>query len=131
MADCGENGVGGIALRSLQIAAVEMSFGLHVADNWLNGRTAPELALDDAEHAAFLSGQEDAMRVGRIVAAIVLVDVSSLDGAPGEAFGAFDACSRVWPSSGLPGNAAACSTNWPPGARALVVVIETLIRPVH
>jgi hypothetical protein len=34
--------------------------------------------------------------------------------------------SSVWPSYGLPGSAVACSTNTPPGARALVVVMETL-----
>ena len=33
---------------------------------------------------------------------------------------------RVWPSYGLPGSALACSTNWPPGARALVVTIDAL-----
>ena len=27
---------------------------------------------------------------------------------------------------GLPGSALACSTNWPPGARALVVTTDTL-----
>jgi hypothetical protein len=32
----------------------------------------------------------------------------------------------VCPSYGLPGSALACSTNWPPGARALVVTIEAL-----
>jgi hypothetical protein len=32
----------------------------------------------------------------------------------------------VCPSYGLPGSALACSTNWPPGARALVVTMETL-----
>lgn len=32
----------------------------------------------------------------------------------------------VWPSWGLPRKALAWSTNWPPGDRALVVVIETL-----
>jgi hypothetical protein len=30
----------------------------------------------------------------------------------------------VWPSEGLPGSVVACKTNWPPGARALVVTME-------
>jgi hypothetical protein len=57
------------------------------------------------------------------VAAIHLVDVSALDLTAGE-FSMI--VRRVCPSYGLSGGALACSTNWPPGARALVVTIETL-----
>ena len=61
MADGGEDGVGGIAGSSLEIAAVEMALGLHMADHGLDGRAASQLAFDGAEHAALVSGDEDTM----------------------------------------------------------------------
>ena len=66
------------------------------------------------------------MRVRRVVAAMSLVDIGALDLTPGESLGASIAARSVCPSYGLPGSALACSTNWPPGARALVVTTETL-----
>ena len=90
MADGSEDGVGGVAGGSLEIAAAEMSLGLHVSDHGLDGRAASQLALDGTEHAAFLPGDEDAMRVLRIVAAVSLVDIGTLDLAPGESLGVLD-----------------------------------------
>ena len=78
MADGGEDGVGGVAGGSLEIAAAEMALGLHVADHGLDGRAASQFALDGTEHAALLPGDEDAMRVLRIVAAVSLVDIGTL-----------------------------------------------------
>jgi len=90
VADGGEDGVDGIALCSLEIAAVEMTLGLHMADDGLDGGATSEFALDDAEHAALLAGDEDAVRVGHIVAAIALVAISALDGAAGKPFDGLD-----------------------------------------
>ena len=53
---------------SLEIATAEMAFGLHVSDHRLDGGAASQFALDGAEHAALLPGDEDAVRVRRIVA---------------------------------------------------------------
>ena len=82
MADCGEDGVGGIAGSSLEIAAAKMALSLHMADYGLDGGTAAQLALDGAENAALLSGDEDPMRVCCIVAAVSFVDIGALDFAP-------------------------------------------------
>ena len=90
MADGGENGVGGIALRSLEIAAAEMTLGLHVSDHGFDGGATAQLALDGTEYAALLPGDEDAVRVLRVVAAISLVDIGTLDLAAGEPFGVLD-----------------------------------------
>ena len=68
MADGGEDGVGGVTGGSLEIAAGP-ALGFHVAEHGLDGGAASQLALDDAEHAALLSGDEDTMRVVYIVAA--------------------------------------------------------------
>lgn len=95
---CGEDCVGGVAVSALEIAAPEMSLVLHVADDGLDGRSTPQLAFDGAEDTTSLSGDEDAARVGGIVAAIALVDIGSLDLTACEPFGALDDGSQVWPS---------------------------------
>jgi hypothetical protein len=97
-----------------------------VADDRLDGGSTPQFALDDAEHAALLSRDENAARVLRVMTAVPLVDIAALDLAACEFLGLIDDLTQICPSYGLPGNALACSTNWPPGARALVVTIETL-----
>jgi hypothetical protein len=48
--------VGGIAGAAFEVAAAEVAFGLHVSDHGLDGGAASELALDDAENGALLSG---------------------------------------------------------------------------
>ena len=53
-----------------------MAFGLHVADHGLDGGAAAQFALDGAEHAALLAGDEDAVWVGGVVAAVSLVDIA-------------------------------------------------------
>ena len=67
-----------------------MAVGFHVSDHSLDGGSAPQFALDEAEDAALLAGDEDAARIGRIVAAISLVDIGALDLTSGEPFGGFD-----------------------------------------
>src|SRR4029077_3363811 len=81
VADCGEDGVRGVAGTALEVAAAEVAVGFHVSDHSLDGGSAPQFALDDAE---------DAARIGRIVAAISLVDIGALDLTSGEPFGGFD-----------------------------------------
>jgi hypothetical protein len=57
VADCGEDGVGGIAFTAFEIAAREVTFALHVADRG----TPSQLTFDDAEHATLLARDEDAV----------------------------------------------------------------------
>jgi hypothetical protein len=90
VADGGEDGVDGVAGGSLEIAAAEVVLGLHVSDHGLDGGAASQLALDGARHAALLAGDEDAVWVCSIVAAISLVDIGALDLAPGEPLGVLD-----------------------------------------
>ena len=45
-----------------------------MANHGLDRRATSEFALDGTEHAALQTGDEDAMRVGGVVAAIILVD---------------------------------------------------------
>ena len=122
--------------RAFESAAAEVTFGLHVADHGLDGGSTSQLAFDGAEDAALLSRDEDAAWTLRIVTTVTLVNIGALDLAAGELLGVLDdipqgvTVPRVWPSaspragSGLPGNALACSTNRPPGARRLVVTME-------
>jgi hypothetical protein len=98
VADGGEDGVDGIAGGSLEIAAAEMSFGLHMADHGLDGGATSQLAFDGTEHAALLAGDEDAVRVCCIVAAISLVDIGALDLAPGEPLGVLDGSAQCVPA---------------------------------
>ena len=90
MADGGEDDVGGIAVAALEMAAAEVSIGLHATDHGLDGGAAPELAFDHPEDATLLAGDEDASRVFRFVTAIALVDIGALDRASGERLGGFD-----------------------------------------
>jgi hypothetical protein len=67
-----------------------MAVGLHVADHGLDGGATSQFAFDDAEHAALLSGDEDAVWVGGVMAAVSLVDIGARDVAAGEPFGGVD-----------------------------------------
>src|SRR5215469_18249492 len=80
----------GVAGTALEVAAAEVAVGFHVSDHSFDGGAAPQFALDDAEDAALLAGDEDAARIGRIVPAVSLVDIGALDLAPGEPFGGFN-----------------------------------------
>jgi len=71
--------VGSIAGGSLEIAAAEMTLGFHMADHGLDGGAAAQLALDGAVHATLLPGDEDAVRVRRVVAAVSFVDIGALN----------------------------------------------------
>ena len=67
-----------------------MAVGLHVADHGLDGGATSQFAFDEAEHAALLSGDENAVWVCGVVAAVSLVDIGALDVAAGEPFGGVD-----------------------------------------
>ena len=84
MADSGEDDVGGVAHAALEVATAEVPIGLHVPNDGFDGRATAQFALDHAENAALLTGDEDAVRIGRVVAAVALVDIGELDRAAGE-----------------------------------------------
>src|SRR5262245_25775340 len=88
MADGGEDDVGGIALAALEMAAAEVTVGLHVSDHGLDGAAASQFALDDAEDAALLAGDENAVWIA--VTPISLVDIGTLDLVAGKPFGVID-----------------------------------------
>jgi hypothetical protein len=90
VADGGENDVYGVSLAAFEMAAAEVSVALHVADDGLDCRAAPELARDGAEDTTLLTGDEDATRAFCFVAAIALIDIGTLDGATGELLGRID-----------------------------------------
>ena len=119
VADRCEDGVGGIAFTAFEIAAPEVTFALHVADRG----TPSQVTFDDAEHAALLARDEDAVQVFHIMAVVSLVDKGALDSAAGEFLGVFDDSFEGMTVVGIAG-VLVYSTNWPPGARALVVTIE-------
>jgi hypothetical protein len=70
VADSGENDVGGIALAAFEIAAAEMAVRLHVSNHGFDNGAATEFGFDEAEDAALVAGDEDAARIGRVVAAV-------------------------------------------------------------
>ena len=118
--DGGEDGVGGIASAAFAIAAAELALGFHVADHGLDAGSTSQFALDYAEDASLLSRDEDP------VSAVSLVDIGALDVAAGELLGVLDDVPQGATVIRVAGSALACGTNWPPGARALVVTIEAL-----
>ena len=73
VADNGEDGVGGIAVTAFEVAAAEVTFGFHMADDGLEGGSTPQFAFDAAEDAALLSRDEDAAQTARRVATVSLV----------------------------------------------------------
>ena len=64
---------GGIAIAAFEIAAAKMAVHLHVPDHGLDGGAATQLAFDEAKDATPLAGDEDAVRIGGVMAAIALV----------------------------------------------------------
>src|SRR4051795_4077543 len=89
VADSGEDGVGGIAIAAFEIAAAEVTFGLHVADHGLDCGSTSQFAFDGAEDAA-LPRDKDAAWILRRVATVSLVDIGPLDLAAGEILGVLD-----------------------------------------
>ena len=87
MADGGEDDIGGVARAALEVATAEVPVSLHVANDSFDGRAAAQFALDDTEDATLLTGDEDAARIGRVMAAVALVDIGALDRAAGELLG--------------------------------------------
>lgn len=90
MADSSEADLDGVALAALEMTAAKMPVALHVADDGLYGRAAPELMFDDTEHATILTREEDRARAFSCVAAIALVAIGPLDRAAGELLGRLD-----------------------------------------
>jgi hypothetical protein len=90
VADCRENGIRGITLATFEMASAKVSVCLQMANHGFDSRSAPELAFDSAEDTALLPRDKDAPRVGRVVAAIALVDIAAFDRAAGETFGGVD-----------------------------------------
>jgi hypothetical protein len=98
VADGAEDGVGNIAGAAFDIAAAEMAVGFQVSDHGLDGGAAPQFAFNDAEDAALLAGDEDAARVGGVMATVSLIDIGALDVAAGERSVASMTALSVWPS---------------------------------
>src|SRR3982074_493698 len=90
MADRGEGEVGGIAGAAFEVAGAEVACGREVSDDGLDGGATAKLALDDTEDPALLAGDEDTTGILRVVAAISLVDIGTLDRAAGQCLGAVD-----------------------------------------
>lgn len=63
MADGGQDDICRIAVAALEMAAAEVSVGLHMTDHGLDGGAAPEFAFDHPEDATLLARDEDAARV--------------------------------------------------------------------
>lgn len=61
-----------------------------MADHGFDGRAAPQFALDGAEDASLLSGDEDAAWMWRIVASVSFVDIGTLDLAASEVLRVLD-----------------------------------------
>jgi len=72
IADSGEDGVGGIAVAAFEVAAAEVTFGLHVADHGLDCGSTSQFAFDGAEDAALLPRDKDAAWILRRVTTVSL-----------------------------------------------------------
>jgi hypothetical protein len=101
-----------------------MAVALQVTDDGLDGAAASPFVANGGRDAALLAGDEHPGFVG-VVAAVAAVDIGPLDFDAGDLLGLGNLGGQVWPSYGFPGRARAPRTNWPPGATALVVAIET------
>jgi len=55
--------IGGIAGAAFEVAAAEVTSGLQVPDDGLDGGAAAQFAVNDPEDAALLTGEEDATRM--------------------------------------------------------------------
>jgi hypothetical protein len=67
VADGGEDDVGGLAGAAFEEAAAEVTFGLQVSHDGLDGGAVAQLALDDTEDAALLAGDEVTTGTARAV----------------------------------------------------------------
>jgi hypothetical protein len=95
VADGGEDDVGGVSGAAFEVAAAEVTFGLQVSDDGLDGGAAAQLALDGTEDTALLAGDEDAAGILCVVAAVSLIDIGPLDRTAGERLGAVDDVAQV------------------------------------
>jgi hypothetical protein len=87
VADGTEDNVGGVAGSAFEVAATEVTIGLHVPDCCLDGGAAPQFAFDAAGHTTLLAADEDATCALELVTAIALVHIGALDSAAGELLG--------------------------------------------
>ena len=67
-----------------------MTFGLEVTDDRLDRRSVSQFALDDAEYAALLAGDEDAAWITCIVYGVSHVDIAPFDLAGSKPEGGLD-----------------------------------------
>ena len=103
-----------------------MAIRLHVSDHGLDSGAATQLAFDDAEDAALLARDEDAVRIGGVVAAIALVDIGALDCATGELLGGINDAAERMSVIGIARQRLSVEHELAAGAQALVVTIEAL-----
>ena len=108
------------------MATAEVAVGLHVSDHGLDCRATPQFAPDEAEDAALLTGDKDATRIGRVVAAIALVDIGVLDRAAGELLGGIDDAAECVPVIRVARQRPGVEHELATGAQALVVTMEAL-----
>ncbi len=90
VADGAHDGVDLVAEAAFEEVSAQVTVGLAVADDGLDGGSPSELASDLTVDAALLAGTIDPERLGRIVADIALVDVGPLDLAAGQGLGLLD-----------------------------------------
>ena len=81
VADCGEDGIGGVAASEPEIIAAHAVFGLEMADDGFDGGPAAQFALDLWGHPSLLPREKDPELVigRRVVAAISLVGENARD----------------------------------------------------
>jgi hypothetical protein len=102
-----------LSSAAFEAAGAEVTFGVEVSDDGLDGGAAAEFALDDTEDAGLLAGDEDAMGILRAVAAVSFVDIARSIRQPVSV--SVRKVTVVWVSGAL-----ACSTDRPPVGQAIV-----------
>ncbi len=126
VAGCGEDGVGAIALATLEIVAVHAVIDLDMADHRLNGGPSLHLAANGGGDTADLARDPDAELLRMVMAAVALVDMDATGLNTGQRFEIGVTGPSVRPSRGSPCRAWAWSTNWPPLGTVTGVTIETV-----
>src|SRR6478609_7292959 len=108
-----------------------MTIGLQMSDDGLNGGAAAQLALDEAEDAALLAGDEDPTGILCVVAAVSLVDIGALDRTAGERLGAVDDVPQGMTVVGIIGQrpARTCSSQGQPGSAKAGLGAPSATRP--
>jgi hypothetical protein len=87
---------------------------MSLPNDWLDRSAGAHLAADRGGDAAHLAADPDAELLSMVVAAVAFVDVDAAGLDPSQRFQLGDHRPQSRPSKGLPCNAFASSTNWPP-----------------